>query len=125
MPDTAQDPAALRHRLRAAALALPEAYEDFPWGERVIKVNKKIFLFLGSDEITEKSGFGLKLVEAHAQALAVPGAAPSGYGLGRSGWVSVPLGAELPPEEVVTDWVEESYRLIAPKRLVKELDARG
>jgi hypothetical protein len=31
----------LRPRLVEAALAYPEAYEDFPWGEQVVKVNKK------------------------------------------------------------------------------------
>lgn len=108
-------------RLRQFALSLPEAYEDHPWEETVIKVNKKIFLFLGNEE-REKPGFGVKLVEAHPQALAAPGAAPSGYGLGKSGWVSVPIGDGLPPVEVLFDWIEESYRLIAPKRLVKALD---
>ncbi|MBA3709787.1 MAG: hypothetical protein H0W83_13320, partial [Planctomycetes bacterium] len=33
--------------LRAFALAFPGAYEDFPWGERVVKVAKKVFVFLG------------------------------------------------------------------------------
>jgi hypothetical protein len=27
--------------------------------------------------------------------------------------------------EVLLDWVEESYRTVAPKTLVRELDARG
>ena len=35
--------------LRRAALGYPEAVEDFPWGDRTIKVRGKIFLFLGQD----------------------------------------------------------------------------
>jgi hypothetical protein len=31
--------------LKAAALAYPEAWEDHPWGETVVKVRAKIFLF--------------------------------------------------------------------------------
>ena len=31
--------------LRKFALAYPETYEDSPWGERVVKVNKKVFVF--------------------------------------------------------------------------------
>ena len=53
-----------------------------------------------------------------------PGAEPTGYSLGRAGWVTIPLRDTTPPVEVLTDWVEESYRTVAPKRLVAELDAR-
>ena len=42
----ALDPHSLAGRLRAHALAFPEATEDFPWGERAIKVRGKAFLFL-------------------------------------------------------------------------------
>ncbi len=55
--------------------------------------------------------------------LGVPGAEATGNGLGKSGWVTVPLATpKAPPFGVLTDWVEESYRLVAPKRLVAELD---
>ncbi|NUR84492.1 MAG: MmcQ/YjbR family DNA-binding protein [Nonomuraea sp.] len=117
----------VREELRAYALGLPETHEDHPWGETVIKVNKKVFLFLGLDERTEKwdPTFGVKLLsEAHGHALTVEGAAPSGYGLGKAGWVTVPFLAELPATEVLLDWVEESYRAIAPKRAVKLLDGQ-
>ena len=33
--------------LRKFALGFPEAHEDFPWGERVVKVRKKVFVFMG------------------------------------------------------------------------------
>ena len=32
----------IRNKIRDFSLGLPEAYEDFPWGERVTKVNKKV-----------------------------------------------------------------------------------
>ncbi|MEV4169331.1 MmcQ/YjbR family DNA-binding protein [Nonomuraea sp. NPDC049709] len=116
-----------REQLRAFALGLPEAHEDHPWGDTVIKVNKKVFLFLGVDEQTEKWGpaFGVKLLsEAHGHALTVEGAQPTGYGLGKAGWVTVPFLSALPETEILLDWVEESYRAIAPKRAIKELDLR-
>ena len=50
------------------------------------------------------------------------GAEPTGYGLGRAGWVTVPLRAPGVSIGVLRDWVEESYRIVAPKRLVAELD---
>ncbi|GHF26809.1 hypothetical protein GCM10010218_04670 [Streptomyces mashuensis] len=116
-------PRTAREAVRAFALSLPEAVEEFPWGDdAVVKVNKKIFVFLGgagSDGISVK----LKDEEAHGHALAVPGAAPTAYGLGRHGWVSVPLTGGETPVELLCDWVEESYRTVAPKRLVARLDA--
>lgn len=110
-------------RVRAFALSLPEAYEDHPWGESVAKVNKKVFVFFGEGELGEhEPGMSVKLKESNAQALMVPGAEPTGYGLGRSGWVNVPFRKTSPPLPVLQDWVEESYRIVAPKRISARLD---
>lgn len=111
-------------QLRDYALRLPEAYEDFPWNESVAKVGKKVFVFLGVEDSEEyPPGIGVKLRDSCDQALGVEGVAPMGYGLGRAGWVTVPLtvGA-LPPIEVLQDWIEESYRIVAPKGLAARLD---
>ena len=64
----------------------------------------------------------VKLAESHAHALAIAGAEPTGYGLGKAGWVTVPLRAPGVTVDVLRDWVEESYRIVAPKRLVATLD---
>ncbi|HZG02638.1 MAG TPA: MmcQ/YjbR family DNA-binding protein [Streptomyces sp.] len=120
-------PWAVREAVREFALGLPGAHEDFPWGTCVVKVNRKIFVFLGAEEGDDPPGVTVKLADpgAHGHAMSVPGAVPTGYGLGRAGWVSVPLGgAGAPPAELLCDWVEESYRTIAPRRLVAQLDAR-
>jgi predicted DNA-binding protein (MmcQ/YjbR family) len=113
-----------RDRIHELAVALPGAYDDYPWGERVVKVGKKIFVFLGIDGASEP-GFTVKLRESHEHAMSVPGAAPASHGLGKAGWVTVPLSRDTPSVDVLCDWVEESYRLVAPKRLVAELDARS
>jgi predicted DNA-binding protein (MmcQ/YjbR family) len=115
----------IQARLRTFALSLPGAWEDFPWGERVAKVNKKVFVFFGHDDATEPSLMTVKLVESHGHALAIEGAAPSGYGLGRAGWVNVPMQAEGVTSELLRDWIEESYRVVAPKRLVAGLDRQA
>jgi predicted DNA-binding protein (MmcQ/YjbR family) len=112
-------------RLFEFAMGLPGAYEDHPWDETVVKVNRKVFVFLGSEQSPRWPGITVKLAESHDQALAIPGAEPTGYGLGRSGWVDIPLRTKLPPFGVLTDMLEESYRLVAPKRLVAELEAGG
>jgi len=104
--------------LRKAALALPESYEEFPWGHRAMKVNGKTFVFLVLDE--EVLSLSLKLPCSGLFALTLPFAMPTEYGLGRSGWVTarfrprdrIPLG-------LLRDWIEESYAAVAPKRLLK------
>ncbi|MER5293466.1 MmcQ/YjbR family DNA-binding protein [Streptomyces pharetrae] len=114
-------------KVREFALGLPGAAEEFPWGESVAKVNKKVFVFLGVDDGSYPLGVTVKLTDdtAHAHALTAPGAEPAGYGLGKAGWVSVPLEPKgSPSAELLCDWVEESYRAIAPKRLIADLDAR-
>lgn len=116
-------PTAIRRRILAFALGLPGAYEDHPWDEDVAKVGKKVFVFLGVPD-SERIGMTVKLRESHDHALSVAGAAPTAYGLGKSGWVDVPFGSTTPPLDVLKDWVEESYRLVAPKKLVAELDGR-
>lgn len=106
--------------VRQAALALPEAWEDAPWGYPAFKVRKRVFVFLSVGE--EGFAVSVKLPETGEVALTMDGTAPTGYGLGRSGWVSAryPPGTEV-PLDVVLDWVEESYRAVAPKTLVKRL----
>lgn len=111
--------ASARDKLRVFALALPEATEDHPWGEDVAKVNGKIFVFLGPPSSRRMT---VKLVESHGHALAITGAEPTGYGLGRSGWVTVPLRAPGLDLVLLRDWIEESYRIVAPARLVAHLD---
>lgn len=61
----------------------------------------------------------LKLRDSLDEALDV-GAEPAGYGLGRAGWVTI--GCSVVPPGLLEDWVEESYRLIAPQRLVALID---
>ena len=117
------DQRAIRRKVLAFALSLPGAYEDDPWSEAVAKVNKKVFVFLGVGEDPSLLGMSVKLDDSLDQALAVPGASPTGYGLGRAGWVNVPFRNTSPPLPVLTDWVEESFRRVAPRRLVAELDA--
>lgn len=106
----------LQEDLLQFALSLPEAWEDHPWGETVAKVGKKIFVFFGSPD-PDLGGMTVKLRDSQEPALSVEGAKPAGYGLGRSGWVSVTFGPHCPGCDLLKDWIEESYRLIAPKRL--------
>jgi len=110
--------------LREYALSLPEATEDFPWGERVAKVKGKVFVFLGTDPVPGgPMGLSVKLPESGQDALDLPFAKPTGYGLGKSGWVSATFGAkDRPPLEILRGWIKESYCAVAPRKLVVEPD---
>jgi predicted DNA-binding protein (MmcQ/YjbR family) len=108
--------------LRTFALGFPEAREDFPWGERVVKVKDKVFVFLGRDDAD--LGVTVKLPSSGLLALGLPFASPTGYGLGKSGWVTARFTAkDKPPLDMLRKWIEESYRAVAPKSLAAALDA--
>ena len=105
------------------ALSLPGAHEDHPWGTRCAKVNNKIFCGLGGSHPADAYTLSLKLTDSlgHARSLSV---AEVSAGWGRYGWIALHLHrGDLAPD-LLLDWVEESYRAVAPKRLITELDTR-
>jgi predicted DNA-binding protein (MmcQ/YjbR family) len=116
---------AARDALRAFALGLPGAYEEFPWGESVVKVNKKVFVFLGMAPAPDMGlSFSVKLPISGDDVLSLPFTEPTGYGLGKHGWVTARfMPGEQPPVAVACDWIVESYRAVAPKKLVAQLDS--
>jgi predicted DNA-binding protein (MmcQ/YjbR family) len=105
--------------LRKHALSLPEAIEDFPWGERVAKVKGKVFVFLGTDPVKDSPmSLSVKLPESGEEALTLPFTKPTGYGLGKSGWVTATFEPGVhPPVDILKAWILESYRAVAPKKL--------
>src|SRR5438874_8523899 len=103
------DPKRIHREALRFALSLPGAYEDHPWDEVVAKVNKKVFVFFGREDNPRGSGMTVKLRESHEEALGIPGAAPTGYGLGKAGWVDVAVGGWT-AIGVLTDWCEVSCR---------------
>ena len=112
------DLAAQRDDLRAELLArLPSVLMAlFPAG----RVRGKVFVFLSGDD--RGLGLSVKLPTSNEEALRLPGASPTGYGLGRSGWVSFRYAPdEAPPVDVLTRYIRESYGAVAPRKLAKLL----
>lgn len=64
----------------------------------------------------------VKLGASYDEAVAIGAATPMTYsGLGQWDWLTIPLaGADI---RFLRDWVEESYRIVAPKKILAELDA--
>jgi predicted DNA-binding protein (MmcQ/YjbR family) len=108
--------------MRDFALALPEATEEFPWGERAFKVAKKAFVFLRAEN---EISFSVKLPKSAVQALALPFASPTHYGLGKHGWVTFVLPRRLSAvlRKQCLDWILESYVSVAPKRVSAKLSS--
>jgi len=102
--------------LRGYGLSLPEAVEEFPWGHSALKVRGKTFVFLNREE--DGLSLSVKLPVSRDFALIFDWVEPTGYGLGRSGWITARFGAG---DEIDLDllqrWIAESYRAIAPKKL--------
>ena len=111
--------------LKAFGLSLPGTEPKSPWpGHDDVAVNNKTFAYLS----VEGGGLTLsvKLPVSGKQVLALPYAAPTAYGLGKCGWVTLafpPGEAVAQPPETLKRWMMESYRAQAPKRLLKELEA--
>ena len=108
-------------RLEAMSARLPEAVrvDIEAWdGEPTFRVRGKNFIFTDP----EATGVSVKLPKDEAEAVVAsdPGATPTGYGLGRHGWVSIEVGdADEARWEQIEEWVRTSYTLVAPKSLAK------
>ena len=124
MPKPTPKPTTLES-LRSVALAYPETREDHPWGECAFKVKDKTFLF--SREEPERLTLSFKLPQSSGFALMFPFAKPTGYGMGPSGWVTCTFdaaskGKDAPPLPMLLEWLDESFRAVAPKKLLKAWD---
>lgn len=108
--------------LRAFGLRYPGAHTKSPWpGHLDLAVRDKTFAYLSLDG--EPLSLSCKLPTSSGVALMLPFAAPASYGLGRSGWVTATFDEQSdPPLELLQQWIDESYRAQAPKKLVARLD---
>jgi hypothetical protein len=73
----------------------------------------------------ETFSLSAKLPSSRDVALKLPFASPTHYGLGKSGWVTAtfPRKSNV-PLDLLKLWIDESYRAVAPKRLVAGLGDR-
>jgi len=109
--------------LRAFGLSYPGAHTKSPWpGHLDLAVNDKTFAYLSLEG--EPLSISCKLPSSSAVALMLPFCKPTGYGLGKSGWVSASFERAAPDLEMLKAWVDESYRAQAPKKLVAQIVTR-
>jgi predicted DNA-binding protein (MmcQ/YjbR family) len=107
--------------IRKRAMSYPQVTEEFPWGESAFKVKGKTFVFMRADK--DDVSFSVKLPQSRDFALTLPGSEPTHYGMGAKGWVTLRPTAKTKLDILYT-LIEESYRAIAPKRVLQELDGK-
>lgn len=113
-----RDPAG---ELRAFGLTYPGAHTKSPWpGHLDLAVNDKTFAYLNAPG--EPFKISCKLPRSCDVALQLPFVKPAPYGLGKSGWVTATFEpGDSPPLALLKEWIDESYRAQAPKKLVAAL----
>jgi predicted DNA-binding protein (MmcQ/YjbR family) len=113
-------------RIREVCLAFAQSEERETWGHPTFRVRNKIFATCGAVEAPDG-------VEVHVMTMkAAPGEQESllaeghpffypNY-VGSKGWIGVAVGPDTDWQEV-HELVEDSFRQIAPKRVVAEFDS--
>jgi predicted DNA-binding protein (MmcQ/YjbR family) len=94
--------------VRAYCLDLPDAWEDYPWGDIVFKVGTKLFAGVGHDApltVTVKA-----TPEDAEELIEFPHITTAPY-VGRYGWVSVAIQDEATLDQALA-LIEMSYELV-------------
>ena len=117
---TAKSDAAIK-ALRDYGLKLPGAHLKSPWpGHKDLAVKDKTFAYLAAEG--DPFSISCKLPKSSGVALMLPFCQPAGYGLGKAGWVAASPTVDQINVDMFKQWIDESYRAQAPKKLVNELD---
>lgn len=114
-------------KLRRLCLALPETTERLSHGEPTWFVRgKKTFAMYADHHHNDRLSFWCAAPDGAQEALV--GSAPERFFrppyVGHRGWLGVYLDVPGVDWDQIADLVTEAYRVVAPKRLVSELDAR-
>jgi len=111
-------------RLRKICLALPETTEKVAWGDPTWRIRDRIFAMQKGNYEGGRPSVWLKAPEG-AQSMLVDGDPERFFVppyVGHKGWVGVYLDGKRVDWALLADLIEESYRLIAPKRVATKLD---
>ncbi|MCW2653920.1 MAG: Phosphoribosylglycinamide formyltransferase [Mycobacterium sp.] len=116
--------------LRRIALGFPAAFEKVSWG-RPVFCAPKIFAMYGGNARTDTPGemaafpysMLVKVEEADRDALEQDSRFFYPAYMGPHGWLGLDFTAGSVDWDEVRELVDASYRLVAPRRLIKQLDA--
>jgi len=117
-------------QVRTIALGFPEAFEKVSWG-RPVFCAPKIFVMYGGSVKTEIKGeyrqypysILVKVDESDRKALEQDTRFFFPAYMGPSGWLGLDLAAKTKVDWAeVTELIDASFRMVAPKKLIKLLD---
>jgi hypothetical protein len=109
--------------LRRIAMRFPETQEGVVCQKAAFKAGNKAFFFMGMDDTSYNTM--VKLRESLPEATKLAAKDPERYGVGAHGWVSATFAhSESPAGGLFERWIEESYRLLVPKKLLALLPER-
>ncbi len=125
VPDaTVGDVDDMLERVRRICLAMPESSERETWGHPTFRIRDKIFSTYGrvDDEGRSVTTMTMKAADGEQESLLAEGH-PFFYPnyVGSKGWIGIVVDGDTDWTEIA-ELVEDSFRLIAPKRVSATLD---
>lgn len=116
-------------KVRTIALGFPDAFEKVSHGRPAFFVSKMFVMYSGSvkpagkgDYIQYPQSILVKVDESDRRALEQDGRIFYPAYMGPAGWLGLDLAAKKIDWDEVGELVDASYRLVAPKKLIKQLD---
>lgn len=115
--------------LRVVTFGFPEAFEKVSWGRPVFCAPKMFAMYGGSTKsdgamITYPYSLLVKVDESDRRSLEQDDRFFFPAYMGPFGWLGLDLTAAEVDWDEVRELVDASFRLVAAKRLIRELDAR-
>lgn len=115
--------------LRGLALGFPEAFEKVSWGRPVFCAPKMFAIYGGnlkrdSGMVAFPHSLLVKVDDSDRKSLDQDNRFFYPAYLGPSGWMGLDLTAAKVDWDEVGELLDASFRLVAPKKLIKQLDER-
>jgi predicted DNA-binding protein (MmcQ/YjbR family) len=115
--------------LRGLALGFPEAFEKVSWGRPVFCAPKMFAMYGGNrksagDMIAFPHALLVKVDDSDRRSLEQDDRFFFPAYMGPSGWMGLDLTAAKVDWDEVAELLDASFRLVAPKKLIKQLDER-
>lgn len=108
-------------QIRELALNYPGTSEGASCNKAAFKAGTKSFVFLG--ETDDGWNLMVKLADSLGEAEVMAEQKPDNFSVGKHGWTTLRFdNGKGPTKKLLKTWIDESYRLLAPGKLVAELD---